>query len=62
MATIKINLRPPERTIGNIVRITPEARTVLQDILDNHNVSATQVVSQLIIQGAPMLEFVQADE
>lgn len=60
--TIKIKLRQPERTVSDVVRLTPEARAVLQEILDEHNVSARQVVSQLIIQGAPMLEFVREDE
>ncbi len=62
MDTIKIKLRQPERTVSDVVRLTPEARAVLQEILDEHNVSARQVVSQLIIQGAPLLEFVREDE
>lgn len=61
MSKIKIFVRTPDRMVSDMVRITPEARRVLQDILDSHNVSARQVVSQLIIQGAPMLEFVQGD-
>lgn len=61
MDKIKIFVRTPDRMVSDMVRITPEARRVLQDILDSHNVSARQVVSQLIIQGAPMLEFVQGD-
>lgn len=61
MGKIKIFVRTPDRMVSDMVRITPEARRALQDILDSHNVSARQVVSQLIIQGAPMLEFVQGD-
>lgn len=56
---IKITLRSAERTVGDVVRISPKAKAVLQDILDEHNVSARQVVSQLIIQGAALLEFVE---
>ena len=33
----------------------------LQDIADEHNVSARQLVSQMIIQGAPLLEFVREE-
>lgn len=59
MSKIKIFVHTPDRMVSDVVRITPEAQRVLQDILDSHNVSARQVVSQLIIQGAPMLEFIQ---
>lgn len=61
MGKIQIKLRTPERKVSNIVRIDQEARAVLQEVLDEHDVSATQVVSQLIIQGAPLLEFVRDD-
>lgn len=57
MEKIKIKLRTSARTVSEIIRITPEAQAVLQDILDEHNVSTRQLVSQLIIQCAPYLEF-----
>lgn len=60
--TIKVPLRRREKTLSNIVRVTDAAREILQDIVDDHNVSATQVVSALIIQGHKYLEFVDPKE
>lgn len=61
MSKIIINLRTSARTVSDMVRLTPEAQAIIQDIVDEHNVSARQLVSQMIIQGAPLLEFVREE-
>ena len=62
MDTIKIRIQPRGKAIGNIVRISNEARNVLQQIVLKSDVSASVILSELIIQGAKYIEFVDEVE
>lgn len=61
METIKIIVKPRGNAIGNVIRISNEARNVLQKIVFDHDIEASVIVSALIIQGAEHLEFIPRD-
>lgn len=60
METVKIKIRRKngERRIGNVVRLTNEARDVLQKMMNDNNMGATELISEIIIQVSPNVEFV----
>lgn len=43
--------------VGEIVRISPEARKELNKIIKKYNVTASRIVSELIIQDGPKIEW-----
>lgn len=56
--SIKIKIRKRGVPVSDEVKITPEAQIVLQRIVTAHGCTARELVSQLIIQGEGLLEFV----
>lgn len=56
--SIKIKIRKRGTPVSDVVKITPEAQIVLQRIVTAHGCTARELVSQLIVQGENLLEFV----
>ena len=42
--------------VGDVVRITKKAQSVLEELMREHKLSARYIVSQIIIQGADFIE------
>lgn len=42
--------------VGDAVRITKKAQSVLEELMREHKLSARYIVSQMIIQGADFIE------
>ena len=42
--------------VGDVVRITEKAQSVLEELMREHKLSARYIVSQMIIQGADFIE------
>lgn len=58
----QIILRNPNRSrknrnLNGVVRVTPEAEEIIQDLADKSGLSVCQVVSQMVIQGSKFTRF-----
>ena len=54
---IKIMVHPDERLVG-VVKITPEAERIVRQLCRQSGLSARYLVSEIIKQGADLVEFI----
>ena len=58
---IKIKVHSDERPVS-VVRITPEAERIVRQLCRQSGLSARYLVSEIIKQGADLVEFVDAED
>lgn len=56
--TIKITVHEPAERLTGLVKITPEAERVVRQLCRQSGLSARYLVSEIIKQGADLVEFV----
>ena len=56
-----VKITPDERLVG-VVKITPEAERIVRQLCRQSGLSARYLVSEIIKQGADLVEFISPEE